>query len=57
MPFIPKHYTLKQAIIYKYRENSKEGGIWNFLLEESEDYTYFKNEQKNQLIIICKIGL
>lgn len=57
MRFIPKHCTLKQAIIYKYRENAKEGGIWNFLLEESEDYTYFKNEQKTQFIIICKMGL
>lgn len=57
MPFIPKHCTLKQVIIYKYRDNAKVDGIWNFLLKESEDYTYFKNEQRTQLIVICKMGL
>lgn len=47
MLFIPTHCTLKQAIIYKHRENGEE--ILNFLLEESKEYIPISNEQRTQL--------
>lgn len=57
MIFTPKHCTLKQAIIYKHRENAKVDRIQTFLLEESKDYTHFKNEQRTQLITVSRTGI
>lgn len=48
---------LKQAIIYKHRENAKVDRIQTFLLEESKDYTHFKNEQRTQLITVSRTGI